>query len=78
VVRVGVDLSKRVYQVHAVDRWGRVVLAKALSPERYFAWCAELPAGCVVVMEACGGAHHVGHFLKPPRPAPRETARSCP
>jgi transposase len=64
VVRVGVDLSKRVYQVHAVDRWGRVVLAKALSPERYFAWCAELPAGCVVVMEACGGAHHVARRLR--------------
>lgn len=64
VVRVGVDLSKRVYQVHAVDRWGRVVLAKALSPERFFAWCAELPAGCVVVMEACGGAHHVARRLR--------------
>lgn len=64
VVRVGVDLSKRVYQVHAVDRWGRVVLAKALSPERFFAWCAELPAGCVVVMEACGGAHHAARRLR--------------
>lgn len=31
IARVGVDLSKRVYQVHAVDRSGRVVLARALS-----------------------------------------------
>ena len=85
-VRVGVDLSKRVYQVHAVDRSGRVVLAKALAPERFFAWCAELPAGCLVAMEACGGAHHVarrlrlsgldarliaGHFVTPYRMAGR-------
>ena len=59
IARVGVDLSKRVYQVHAVDRNGRVVLARAFSVERFFAWCAELPAGCLVAMETCGGAHHV-------------------
>ena len=63
-VRVGVDLSKRVYQVHAVDRSGRVVLAKALTLERFFAWCAELPTGCLVAMEACGGAHHVARRLR--------------
>jgi hypothetical protein len=40
--RIGVDLSKRVFQVHAVDRWGKVVLAKAMSPDRFFAWCAAL------------------------------------
>ncbi len=37
VARVGVDLSKRFFQVHAVDRSGRVVLAKALSPDGFFA-----------------------------------------
>jgi len=86
VVRVGVDLSKRVFQVHAVDRGGRVVLARPLSPDRFFAWCAELPGNCIVAMEACGGAHHVarrlrlggldarliaGHFVTPYRMAGR-------
>jgi len=56
--------SKRVFQVHAVDRSGRVVLAKAFSPERFFAWFAELPAGCLVAMEACGGAHHAARRLR--------------
>lgn len=65
VARVGVDLSKRVLQVHAVDRSGRVVQAKAMTPDRFYAWCAELPAGCVVAMEACGGAHHVARRLRP-------------
>jgi len=64
VARVGVDLSKRVYQVHAVDRRGGVVQAKAMTPQRFFAWCGELPAGCVVAMEACSGAHHVARRLR--------------
>ncbi|QTD43920.1 IS110 family transposase [Ottowia testudinis] len=86
VARVGVDLSKRVYHVHAVDLAGRTVLAKALSVERFFAWCASLPSGCLVAMEACGGAHYVarrlrllsldarliaGHFVTPYRRAGR-------
>jgi hypothetical protein len=69
IVRVGVDLSNRVYQVHAVERGGRVVLARAMAPQRFFEWCAQLPAGCLVAMEACGGAHHVvrrrGHRARP-------------
>jgi transposase len=84
IARVGVDLSKRVYQVHAVDRSGRVVRARQMSAERFFAWCTDLPSGCLVAMEACGGAHHVarrllgmgldarlvaGHFVTPYRMA---------
>jgi transposase len=64
VARVGVDLSKRAYQVHAVDRSGRVLIAKSVSASRFLAWCAELPAGCLVAMEACGGAHHVARLLR--------------
>jgi transposase len=76
VARVGVDLSKRVFQVHAVDRSGRVVLAKALSAGRFFAWCAELPAGCLVAMEACGGAHHAAR-RRSARPRAGRTCASC-
>ncbi len=64
VARVGVDLSKHVYQVHALDAQGRIVLAKAMSAERFFAWCSQLPAACIVAMEACGGAHHVARRLQ--------------
>ena len=64
VARVGVDLSKRVYQVHAVDRSGRVVWAKPMPPQRFFDWCSQLPAGCMVAMETCGGAHHVARRLQ--------------
>lgn len=64
ITRVGVDLSKRFYQVHAVDHLGHVVLAKTMSPERFYAWCATLPPSCLVVTEACGGAHHVARQLR--------------
>lgn len=64
VARVGVDLSKRVFHLHAVDRSGRVLVTKAMSPDRFFTWCADLPVGCQVAMEACGGAHHVARRLR--------------
>ena len=84
ITQVGVDLAKRVIQVHAVNATGRVVVAKALPADKFAAWCAQLPPGCVVAMEACGGAHHwarklrgfgldarliAGHFVTPYRMA---------
>jgi transposase len=57
-VRVGVDLAKRVLQVHAVDALGRMVTRKALARDRFIEWCTRLPAGCLVAMEASSSAHH--------------------
>ena len=62
-VRVGVDLAKRVIQVHAVDAAGRVLVSRALARDKFIAWCAQLPAGCTraapattrsSMMSACG------------------------
>ena len=64
IVRVGVDLAKNEIQVHAVDRAGRRVVSRAIKREQFLAWCAQLPAGCVVAMEACSGAHHWGRLLR--------------
>src|SRR5687767_10589808 len=57
-VRVGVDLAKRVIQVQAVDAKGRVATSKALRREQFLPWCARLPEGSLVVMEASSSAHH--------------------
>ena len=57
-VRVGVDLAKRIIQVHAVDARGRVLTSRALPRDRFVQWCVRLPAGCVVAMEASSSAHH--------------------
>jgi len=64
ITRVGVDLAKRVIQVHAVDATGRVIAAKQLQRDGFTAWCAQLPPGCVVAMEACSGSHHWGRRLR--------------
>ena len=56
--RVGVDLAKRVIQVHAVDAAGKVVTSRALPRNKFIVWCAQLASGCVVAMEASAGAHH--------------------
>lgn len=58
ITRVGVDLAKQVIQVHAADAAGEPVIRRALPRKSFMDWCARLPAGCVVVMEACTGAHH--------------------
>jgi transposase len=58
IAQVGVDLAKRVIQVHAVDSAGRVVAAKALPRDAFIPWCAQLPPGTLIAMEACSGAHH--------------------
>lgn len=64
IVRVGVDLAKNLIQVHAVDAAGRRVVAKAFKREQFFAWCEQLPTGCLVAMEACSGAHHWARRLR--------------
>jgi len=53
-----------VIQVHAVDRAGQRVLARSMRREQFLAWCEQLPAGCVVAMEACSGAHAWGRRLR--------------
>lgn len=58
ITRVGVDLAKSVIQVHAVDATGKLLTNRQLSRDKFLTWCAQLPVGCVVAMEGCGGAHH--------------------
>ena len=59
VTRVGLDLAKNAFQVHAVDAKGETVVARKLARGRLVAFFAELPS-CVVAMEACSSAHHWG------------------
>ena len=58
ITRVGVDLAKSVIQVNAVEADGKLVTNRQLSRDKFVPWCAQLPAGCLVAMEACAGSHH--------------------
>lgn len=63
ITTVGVDLAKNVFQVHAVDAHGKVVLKKQLKREQMAPFFANLPP-CPVGMEACGSAHHWARKLQ--------------
>ena len=54
---IGLDIAKSVFQVHAVDARGKVVLRKRLARAKVLEFFANLPR-CLVGLEACGGAHH--------------------
>ena len=75
VTTIGLDLAKKVFQVHGVNAEGKVVVARKLKRKDVLAFFAKLPP-CLVGMEACGSAHYwareisnLGHTVKlmPPR-----------
>lgn len=54
---IGLDLAKNIFQVHAVDSTGVVVMRKSLSRSQMSRFFAKLPP-CLIGIEACGGAHY--------------------
>jgi len=59
---LGIDLGKNSCSVVGLDETGRVVLRRRMRRESIMALAAKLQ-GCVVAMEACCGAHHLGRVL---------------
>jgi transposase len=62
VTRIGLDLAKNVFQVHAVGARGEVVAARKIRRGALLEYFARLPP-CVVAMEACSSAHHWGRLF---------------
>ncbi|MDQ2705067.1 MAG: IS110 family transposase [Pseudomonadota bacterium] len=61
-IRFAVDTAKSVFQVHGEDAGRSQVLQKRLRRAQFLAFFAR-QASCVVVLEACGSAHHWGREL---------------
>lgn len=59
---LGVNLGKNSCSAVGLDEAGRVLLRRRMRREGVVALAAKLP-GCVVAMEACCGAHHLGRLL---------------
>src|SRR5260370_57896 len=57
VTTIGLDLAKRVFQVHRVDAAGAVRVRRSLRRRQVLAFFAKLPR-CLVGMEACATAHY--------------------
>lgn len=59
---LGVDLGKNICSVVGLDGTGAVVLRRRMRRQTLIGIAAELPT-CVIAMEACCGAHHLGRIF---------------
>src|SRR6476469_8538875 len=62
VATIGIDLGKNSCSLAGLDGTGAVVLRRRMTRERLIAFLAGQP-GCVVAMEACCAAHHLGRLF---------------
>lgn len=67
---IGIDLAKRVFQIHGVDSSGKAILKKRLSRSQMIRKLSNLNP-CLVGLEACASAHFwarelskMGHTVK--------------
>jgi len=63
LIRIGMDTSKSVFQLHGVDASERPVLVRKLQRRAVVAFFAKL-APTRIGLEACGGSHHWGRTLQ--------------
>ena len=54
---IGLDIAKKVFQVHGVDKAGAVKVRRALRRSQVLKWFAKL-APCLVGLEACATSHY--------------------
>ena len=59
---IGIDLAKRVFQVHAAAKDGRPVLRKKVSRAQLLGFLTKQPRA-IVAMEACATAHEWGRTI---------------
>ena len=57
ITTVGLDLAKNVFQVHAVDTAGMVVIRRQIRRAQMLLFFSRL-APCLIGIEACAGAHY--------------------
>jgi len=62
ITTIGLDIAKNVFQVHAIDAEGMIVLRKTLRRKQMMMFFDELPS-CLIGIEACATAHHWARTL---------------
>ena len=63
IIRIGMDTSQSIFQLHGVDAGEQPVLRRKLRRKEMVEFFAQL-APTVVGIEACGGAHHWARVLE--------------
>jgi len=64
VVTVGLDIAKSVFQVHAVDAEGVVVVQRKLTRAKLIPFFEKL-SPCLIGIEACATAHQPPDRARP-------------
>jgi transposase len=62
IVTIGLDIGKNVFQVHGIDRNGKIILRRALRRSQVPGFFNTLPP-CLIGLEACATAHHWARTL---------------
>jgi transposase len=62
IIRIGMDTSKRFFQLHGVNAAEQPVLRRRLTRKQMIAFFQKLPP-TVIGIEACGGSHYLGRLL---------------
>ena len=62
VAIVGIDLGKNTCRVAGMDASGRVLFRKRVSRSGVVLLVRRF-SGCIIAMEACCGAHHLGRIF---------------
>jgi transposase len=57
ITTIGIDLAKTVFQVHAIDASGRVLVSKAVRRAGFLPLLSKIPPS-LIGMEACASSHH--------------------
>ena len=73
IATLGLDLGKNWMHIVGLDADGRIVLRRCVRRDRLLAETVDMPP-CLIGMEACCGAHHLGRALE----AQGHTARLMP
>ncbi len=63
IIRIGLDTSKHVFQLHGVDESERPVVRRRLGRKEVERFFAKLPPTCIG-LEACGASHHWARVLR--------------
>ena len=62
-ITIGLDIAKSVFQVHAEDCTGKIIIQKRLRRSQVEDFFAKLPPSLVAI-EACGSAHYWARLLR--------------
>ncbi len=62
MIRIGMDTSKNVFQLHGVDQTEGVVIRRQLRRREMIKFFESTPP-TLIAIEACGSSHHWGRLL---------------